>query len=155
FPKYTYDDQVRAQYRLLTEHLGIKHLKMVIGQSMGGMHAWLWGEMYPDFMSVLVPMGAQPTAIAGRNWMLRRMFVELIKADPAWNNGDYKEQPPILKYASSFFSLASSGGTRALHRLAPTREKADRLVDERLARRFNADANDLIYVYAASRDYDP
>jgi homoserine O-acetyltransferase/O-succinyltransferase len=155
FPKYNYDDMVLAQYRLLTEHLGIRHLKLVIGQSMGGMHAWIWGETYPDFMSALVPMGSQPTAMAGRNWMLRRMLIETIRSDPAWNNGNYSEQPPSFKYVSNFFSLATSGGTQALHRLAPTREQADRIVDNRLAQRFNADANDYIYAYEAARDYDP
>src|SRR6202043_4128654 len=120
FPKYNYDDMVAAQHRLLTEHLGIRHLKLVIGQSMGGMHAWLWGETYPDFMSVLVPMGSQPTAMAGRNWMLRRMMIEMIKADPAYNNGDYTEQPPSFAYAAKFFSMATVGGTRALQRHAGT-----------------------------------
>jgi homoserine O-acetyltransferase len=155
FPKFTYEDQVRAQYRLITEHLGVSHLKLVIGQSMGGMHAWTWGEMYPDFMSVLVPMGSQPTAVAGRNWVLRRMLIETIKADPAWNNGNYTEQPPSFKYAAAFFSLATSGGTRYLHSVAPTRAQADKIVDNRLAQRFGADANDFIYAYSASRDYDP
>ena len=129
FPKYNYDDMVLAQYRLLTEHLGVRHLKLVIGQSMGGMHGWIWGETYPDFMSVLVPMGSQPTAMAGRNWMLRRMMIETIRADPAWNNGNYTEQPPSFKYAANFFSMATGGGTQALHRMAPTREQADRIVE--------------------------
>jgi homoserine O-acetyltransferase len=155
FPKFTYEDQVRAQYRLLTEHLGVRHLKLVIGQSMGGMHAWMWGEMYPDYMSVLVPMGSQPTALAGRNWVLRRMLIETIKADPAWNNGNYTEQPPYFKYAAAFFSLATSGGTQAFHRMAPTRAAADNIVEARLAQRFSADANDFIYAYDAARDYDP
>jgi homoserine O-acetyltransferase len=155
FPQYTYEDAVVAQHRLLTEHLGIRHLKLIIGQSMGGMHAWMWGEMYPDFMSVLVPMGSQPTAMAGRNWVLRRMLIEMIKADPAWNNGNYKEQPPTFKYAADFFSLATSGGTRNFHRVASTRAQADKLVEDRLAQKFTADANDYIYAYNASRDYDP
>jgi homoserine O-acetyltransferase len=155
FPKFTYEDQVRAQYRLLSEQLGVRHLKLIIGQSMGGMHAWIWGEMYPDFMDMLVPMGSQPTAMAGRNWILRRMMIETIKADPAWNNGNYKEQPPSFRYAADFFSLATSGGTRAFHRLAPTRAQADKIVDERLAQKFAADANDYIYAYSAARDYDP
>jgi homoserine O-acetyltransferase len=122
---------------------------------MGGMHGWIWGETYPNFMNVLVPMGSQPTAMSGRNWMLRRMLIEMIKADPAWNNGDYKEEPPTLKYVSAFFSLATSGGTRALQRAAPTREAGDRIVERRLAEWRHADANDLIYAYNASRDYDP
>ncbi len=155
FPRFNYEDMVRAQYRLLTEKLGIRHLKLVIGQSMGGMHTWMWGEMYPDFMSVLVPMGSQPTAVAGRNWMLRRMLIETIRADPAWNNGNYSEQPRSVRLAYAFFSLATSGGTQSLHRAAPTRAQADRLVDNRLAQRATLDANDLIYLYDASRDYDP
>jgi homoserine O-acetyltransferase/O-succinyltransferase len=155
FPKFTYEDQVRAQYRLLTEHLGVRHLKLVIGQSMGGMHGWMWGEMYPDFMTVLMPLGSQPTALAGRNWVLRRMLIETIKADPAWNNGNYTEQPPSFKYAAAFFSLATSGGTQAFHAMAPTRAQADKIVEDRLAQRFVADANDYIYAYEAARDYDP
>jgi homoserine O-acetyltransferase len=155
FPKYTYEDMVTAQYRLVTEHFGIRHLKLVIGQSMGGMHAWMWGEMYPDFMSVLVPMGSQPVAMSGRNWMLRRMMIEMIRSDPAYNNGDYKEQPPSFRLAATFFSMATSGGTQALYRAAPTRAQADKVVEERLARPFNADANNYIYSYEAARDYDP
>jgi homoserine O-acetyltransferase/O-succinyltransferase len=155
FPRYNYDDVVLAQHRLVTEHLGIRRLKLVIGQSMGGMLAWLWGTKYPDMMSALVPMGAQPAAMSGRNWMLRRMMIEAIKADPAWNGGDYVEQPPSFKYAAAFFTMATNGGTRALYRAVPTRAQADKIVEERLARRFTADANDYIYAYDASRDYDP
>jgi homoserine O-acetyltransferase len=155
FPKYNYDDMVVAQYRLLTEHLGIRHLKLVIGQSMGGMHAWMWGEMYPDFMSVLMPLGSQPTAMAGRNWMLRRMLIETIRSDPAYNNGNYTEQPPSFRLAANFFSMATSGGTQAWHHAAPTRAQADKIVETRLAARFTADANDYIYSYDAARDYDP
>ena len=155
FPKYSYEDMVRAQYRLVTEHLGIRHLKLVIGQSMGCMHAWMWGETYPDFMSALVPMACQPAAMSGRNWMLRRMFIESIRADPAWNNGNYSEQPPSLKVASIYFSFATSNGTQRLQAVAPTRAQADKVVDARLAQRFQADANNLIYSYEAARDYDP
>jgi len=155
FPKYTYEDMVTAQYRLVTEHLGIRHLKLVIGQSMGGMHAWMWGEMYPDFVSVLVPMGSQPVAMSGRNWMLRRMMIDMIRSDPAYNDGDYKEQPPSFRLAATFFSMATSGGTQALYRAASTRAQADKVVEARLAQRFTADANDYIYSYEAARDYDP
>src|SRR5215831_9491257 len=155
FPKFTYEDQVRAQYRLLTEHLGVKHLKLIIGQSMGGMHAWMWGEMYPDFMDVLVPMGSQPVAMSGRNWVLRRMLIDAIKADPTWNNGNYTEEPPTFKYVATFFSLATAGGTQSFFRRAPTRGLADKLVEQRLAQKFTADANDYIYAYDAARDYDP
>jgi homoserine O-acetyltransferase len=155
FPKYTYEDNVVAQHRLLTEHLGVRHVKLIIGQSMGGMFAWMWGEMYPDFMSTLVPLGSQPTAMAGRNWMLRRMMIEMIKRDPAFNNGNYTEQPPSFALAAKFFSMATGGGTRALQHAAPTRALADKIVDARLAASFGADANDYIYAYNASRDYDP
>src|SRR5436190_17444906 len=155
FPKYTYDDMVRAQYRLVTEHLGIRHLKLVIGQSMGCMHAWMWGEMYLDFMSALVPMACQPTAMSGRNWMLRRMVIETIRADPAWNNGNYSKQPPSFRLAVMSFNLATSGGPQRPHPSAPTRTQAARVVEDRLAQRFVADANNYIYSYDAARDYDP
>ena len=123
---------------------------------MGGMHGWIWGEMYPDFMSVLVPMGSQPTAMAGRNWMLRRMMIEMIKADPAWNNGNYKEQPPSFKYAGDVLQPGDRRRhTRALSAQAPTRAQADKTRGGRLAAKFGADANDYIYAYDASRDYDP
>jgi len=122
---------------------------------MGGMLTWIWGYRYPDFMDVLVPMGSQPTALAGRNWVLRRMMIEMIKADPAYNNGNYTEQPPTFRYAASFFSLATGGGTLALHKQAPAQAQADAIVQRRLAARFNADANDYIYAYEAGRDYDP
>ncbi len=155
FPKYNYEDMVLAQHRLVTEHLGIRRLKLVIGQSMGGMHSWIWGYKYPDLMDALVPMGSQPTAVAGRNWILRRMMIEMIKADPAYNNGNYTEQPPSFKYAATFFGLATGGGTQALHHRAPAQSQADKIVQERLAQRFTADANDYIYAYNAARDYDP
>lgn len=155
FPKYNYEDMVLAQHRLVTEHFGIRRLKLVIGQSMGGMHAWIWGYKYPDAMEALVPMGSQPTAMAGRNWLLRRMMIEMIKADPAYNNGNYTEQPPSFKYAATFFGLATNGGTQALHHQAPMQSQADKIVQERLAARFTVDANDYIYAYNAARDYDP
>lgn len=155
FPKYNYDDLVQAQYRLLTEHLGIRHLRLVLGTSMGGMMVWEWGEKYPDFMDALVPTAAQPTAMAGRNWMTRRLTVEMIQNDPEWNGGNYTKQPRSLHLAQAYFGIATSGGTQALHRAAPTRDKADQIVDQRLAQSSGADANDVIYSMLASRDYDP
>jgi homoserine O-acetyltransferase len=155
FPQYDYADMVQAQYRLLTEHLNIHHLKLAIGQSMGGMHSWMWGEMYPDFVSALVPMAAQPVQMSGRNWMLRRMLIDIIRADPGYDNGNYKQQPASLKLAATFFSLATSGGTQNLQKQGPTREQADKVVEARLAQRFGADANDYIYSYEAARDYNP
>ena len=155
FPHYDYADMVEAQYRLLTEGLGIRHLRLVIGNSMGGMETWLWGEMHPDFMDALVPMASQPAPMASRNWMLRRLMVETIRNDPEWYNGDYTTQPFSARLASVFFGVATSGGTLAYQHLAPTREQADKLVDERIAAPFTADANDFIYQWSSSVDYDP
>ena len=155
FPRYNYDDMVRAQYRLVTEHLGLKRLGLILGQSMGGMHVWLWGTMYPDFMDALVPMASMPTEVAGRNWMTRRMLIESIRNDPEWNGGNYTKQPRSLHMMQTFFSISTSGGNNALHKAAPTREKADQLVTQRLAQVSRRDANDLIYQYDASRDYNP
>ena len=126
-----------------------------MGNSMGGMETWLWGEMHPDFMDALVPMASQPTPMASRNWMLRRLMIESIRNDPAWNNGNYTTQPPSLRLANVFFGVATSGGTLAYQNLAPTRQSADKLVDERLAAPFAADANDFIYQWGSSADYDP
>jgi homoserine O-acetyltransferase len=155
FPRYNYDDMIGAQYRLATEGLGIRHLRLVLGNSMGGMHTWLWGGKYPDFMDALVPMASQPTPMASRNWMLRRMMIEMIRSDPEWNDGNYTRQPRSLRLARMFFSIATSGGTLAYQKRAPTREAADRFVDERLAQPLARDANDVVYLYDAARDYDP
>jgi homoserine O-acetyltransferase/O-succinyltransferase len=154
FPVYNYDDMVQAQYRLITEGLGLKHLRLVMGNSMGGMQTWLWGERYPSLMDALVPMAAQPTAMASRNWMLRRMMIELIRNDPQYNNGNYGKQPPSLRLASVFFSIATSGGSLGYQKLAPTNALADKLVDARLAAPSPADANDFIYQWGSSADYD-
>ena len=155
FPQYDYADMVEAEYRLIKEGLGIRHLRLVMGNSMGGMETWLWGEMHPDFMDALVPMASQPTPMASRNWMLRRLMTETIRNDPAWNNGNYTAQPPSLRLANIFFGVATSGGTLAYQNLAPTRDSADKLVNERLATPFTADANDFIYQWGSSADYDP
>src|ERR1700743_772409 len=144
FPKYDYADMVDAHYRLVTEGLGIKHLRLVIGNSMGGMHTWIWGVRYPQMMDALAPMAAQPTEMAARNWMLRRMMIETIRNDPDYADGNYTKQPRAMRVASTFYGIATSGGTLAYQAAAPTREKADKFVDERLAAPFNADANDFI-----------
>ncbi len=154
FPAYNYDDMVQAQYRLITEGLGLHHLRLVMGNSMGGMQTWLWGERYPGFMDALVPMAAQPTAMASRNWMLRRMMIELIRNDPQYDNGNYTNQPPSLRLANVFFGIATSGGTLAYQKLAPTNALANKLVDERLAGPPPIDANDFIYQWGSSADYD-
>jgi homoserine O-acetyltransferase/O-succinyltransferase len=155
FPRYNYDDMIEAQYRLVTEGLGIRHLRLVLGNSMGGMHTWLWGAKYPGFMDALVPMASQPTPMASRNWMLRRMMIEMIRSDPEWSDGNYTAQPRSLRLARLFFSIATSGGTLGYQKRAATREAADRFVEERLAEPLATDANDVIYQYDAARDYDP
>jgi len=155
FPKYNYEDMVDAQYRLVKEGLGVKHLRLVIGNSMGGMHTWLWAEKYPDMMDAAVPMASQPTAMAARNWMLRRMMIETIRNDPDYNDGNYTDQPRMMKYAVVAYSIATSGGTIAYQTLASTAEKADKMVDDRLAMPIAADANDFIYQWQASHDYNP
>jgi homoserine O-acetyltransferase len=155
FPKYDYADMVDAHYRLVREGLGVKHLRLVIGNSMGGMHAWIWAVRYPQMMDAVVPMASQPTAMAARNWMLRRMMLETIRNDPDYNGGNYTTQPRMMKYAINLFQIATGGGTLGYQTLAPTTAKADKMVDDRLAAPVTADANDFVYQWEASHDYDP
>jgi homoserine O-acetyltransferase/O-succinyltransferase len=154
FPQYDYADMVDAQHRLLSEGLGVRHLRLIIGNSMGGMETWLWGEKYPGYMDALVPMASLPTAMASRNWMLRRMMLETIRNDPEYNNGNYTTQPRFMKIASVFFGIATAGGTLNYQKLAPTREQADKIVDARLAAPMPADANDFLWQWGSSADYD-
>lgn len=154
FPQYNYADMVEAQHLLLTDGLGIPHVRLIIGNSMGGMHTWLWGERYPAYMDALVPMAAQPTPMASRNWMLRRMMLEMIRNDPDYKDGNYTTQPRALKTASVFFGIATAGGTLNYQHSAPTREKADSIVDARLGAPMTADANDWIWQWGSSADYD-
>jgi homoserine O-acetyltransferase len=154
FPKYNYDDMVDAQYRLLKEGLGIPRVRLVIGNSMGGMHTFLWGAKYPDYMDALVPMAAQPSEMASRNWMMRRLLIETIRNDPSYDNGNYTAQPRAMKIANVFFAIGTNGGTLAYQKAAPTREAADKLVDQRLAAPLRADANDYLYAWESSRDYN-
>lgn len=155
FPRYNYADMVDAQYRLVKEGLGINHVRLVIGNSMGGMQTWVWGVRYPDFMDALAPMASQPTAMASRNWMLRRLIIDSIRNDPEWKAGDYTTQPKAFRTAAVFYNLATNGGTLAIQKAAPTREAADKLLDQRLAALTKADANDYLYQWDASGDYDP
>ena len=154
FPRYNYADMVDAQYRLLSEGLGIRHLRLIIGNSMGGMNAWLWGQKYPSYMDALVPMASQPTALASRSWMLQRMMLEVVRNDPDYNNGNYVTQPRLTKIASIFFGIATAGGTLNYQSLAPTREKADELIDMRLASSAATDANDFLWQWSSAADYD-
>jgi homoserine O-acetyltransferase/O-succinyltransferase len=155
FPKYGYHDMVAAQHRLLTEGLRVDHLRLVIGTSMGGMHAWLWGEVYPDFMDALMPLGCLPTQISGRNRAWRRVLIDTIRNDPQWKGGDYESQPRSLRTALSMIYVMSSNPIRRQQE-APTLAAADVALERYLAERLrDADANDLLYAFEASRDYDP
>ena len=155
FPRYGYGDMVTAQYRLLTEHLGVNHLLLVLGTSMGAMHSWMWAERYPDFMDGIVPLASLPTQIAGRNRMMRRLVSQSVRTDPDWKDGNYTTQPHGLFGALEIlFTMTSS--PRYLHRLAPTRDSADAYIDSWVRTRMRtADANDFIYQFEASADYDP
>jgi homoserine O-acetyltransferase/O-succinyltransferase len=154
FPRYNYDDMVAAQYKLVTEGLGLKRLRLVLGNSMGGMHAWIWGVAYPDFMDALVPMAAQPTEMSSRNWMMRRLIIDAVRNDPAWKGGDYTEQPQAFRIANVFFGISTIGGTLAYQKQAPTREAADKLLEQRYASATKMDANDFLYAWESSRDYN-
>ena len=155
FPRYNYDDMVQAQMRLVTEGLGIKRLRLVIGNSMGGMHTWLWAAKHPDMADIWVPMACQPTEMSGRNWLLRRMLTESIRQDPDWMGGNYATQPRSVRFANLFYALGTNGGNQAFYKAAPSRAAADKLFDDRLAAPFNADANDYLYQWESSRDYNP
>jgi homoserine O-acetyltransferase len=155
FPRYSYRDMILAQHRLLTEGLGVNHLRLVIGTSMGGMHTWLWGETHPDFMDILLPLASLPTQIAGRNRVWRRMVSDTIRNDPAWKNGDYAEQPPSLRLAAEVLFFMSNNPVQR-QREAPTRAEADRVLDAFVTRSLTAmDANDVLYAIESSSDYDP
>src|SRR5215470_51964 len=154
FPRYNYDDMVVAQYRLVTEHLGVRRLRLVLGNSMGGMQTWMWAQKYPEFMDVAVPMASFPTEMSSRNWLMRRLIIDSIRNDPEWMNGNYTKQPRSLQFASVYYGLATSGGNQRLQKDAPTREKADQLLNQRLSAPFRGDANDHLYQWDSSRDYN-
>ena len=155
FPRYCYHDMIEAQYRLLTGKLGVNHLRLVMGTSMGGMHTWLWGELHPGMVDALMPLAAAPVAIAGRNRMIRRMMSDSIRGDPEWKDGEYVAQPRGLDGAifALFFMVSSP---LELHKDAATPDEADRYFDDWVAdRRRRSDANDFLYQFESSRDYDP
>ena len=156
FPKYTYDDMVRAQYLLVKEGLRVDHLRLVMGTSMGAMHTWLWGEMYPHFTDALMPLASQPVEIAGRNRMLRKMIINAIEYDPEWKNGEYTTPPLNGMTAAMYILSVMTSVPMQMQKQYPTREAADEVVNvaipERAARQ---DANDMIYAYESSRFYNP
>jgi len=156
FPHYTYDDMVAAQYQLITEKLGVNHLRLVMGTSMGGMQTWVWGETHPDFMDALMPLASAPVEIAGRNRIMRQMIISSIKGDPAWNNGEYKSQPELGLTSALNILLLMSSAPLPWQNLAPTRDAADKFYADRLRGALTrTDANDMLYQFDASRDYNP
>jgi homoserine O-acetyltransferase len=155
FPKYGYADIVTAQYRLLTEGLGVNHLRLVMGASMGAMHTWLWGERYPDFMDALMPLASLPTQISGRNRVWRRVVTDAIRNDPEWKGGNYTTQPQSLRTAHLMLFLVSSNPVLR-QQMMPTIAESDEVLDAVVANAERvSDANDLLYQIDASRDYDP
>jgi len=155
FPNYGYRDMVAAEYRLLTDGLGVNHARLIMGTSMGGMHTWMWGEIDPDFMDALMPLASLPTQISGRNRAWRRIIIDAIRNDPAWDHGDYKTQPPSLRTAAEMLWFMSSNPVLR-QKEAPTLAKTDQLLDHFVNDYVKtADANDVLYAVAASRDYDP
>lgn len=155
FPRYGYRDMIEAQYRLLTDGLGVNHARLVMGTSMGGMHTWLWGELHPDFMDALMPLASLPTQISGRNRAWRRIVIDAIRNDPAWNGGEYTTQPPSMRTAAEMLWFMSSNPVLR-QKEAPTLAKTDEVLDKFVDQIVKADdANDVLYAVEASHDYDP
>jgi homoserine O-acetyltransferase len=155
FPHYGYNDMVDAQIRLMTEGLGVNHVRLVMGTSMGGMHTWLWGEWHPELVDALMPLASLPTQISGRNRAWRRIIIDAIRNDPAWNGGEYKTQPPSLRTAAEMLWFMSSNPVLR-QKEAPILAKTDEVLDKFVEQIVKTDdANDVLYALEASRDYDP
>ena len=156
FPKYDYADMIEAQHRMLTEGLGIRHMRLIMGTSMGCMHSFMWGETYPDFASALMPLACQPIEIAGLNRMWRQMLIDGIEKDPAWNGGDYTKQPEQGLRTAESLLIVAGGAPLNLQKQYPTREAAKAYVRERVEGGIaDLDANDMIYQFESSRNYNP
>ncbi len=156
FPKYDYDDMVSAQYRMLTEALGVKKLKLILGTSMGCMHAFVWGTTRPGFAEKLAPFACLPVEIAGENRMWRTLSIDAIKADPLWNGGNYREPPASGLRTAAALTMIAGANPYALQAQYPTRAAAEKYKDEAFARSFGRnDANDVIYQLDSSRTYNP
>ena len=156
FPHYGYNDMVEAQKQLVTQGLGVQHLKAVLGTSMGGMHAWVWAEKYPALMDGIIPIACQAERISGRNLLWRRLITTAIRSDPEWNNGDYRTQPGSLQHIYPLF-LMMVGNAREFQTETATLEQTRAFLDKAAAliRNNELDANDLLYRLEASGDYDP
>jgi homoserine O-acetyltransferase len=154
FPRYNYDDMVAAQHRLVTEGLDLRHLRLILGNSMGGMHAWIWGVTHPDFMDALVPMASQPTEMSSRNWLMRRMLIDAVRNDPDWNGGNYEKNPTHYIYSAPIAALMTESATH-YQRAAPSRAAMDALYQKMVAGARKLDANNQLYAIEAVMDYDP
>src|SRR5215475_6493221 len=156
FPQYDYDDMVAAQHEMLEKGLGINHLRLILGTSMGCMHSWVWGETYPDFMDALMPLACLPVPLAGRNRLWRKMVIEGIRQDPDWKDGDYTTEPRAALQISADFLLIAGSAPLPMQKSLPTRDAVDKYLDDS-ARRIMAtlDANDLLFAVSSSRNYDP
>lgn len=156
FPRYDYDDMVRAEHALVTEGLGVDKLRLVMGTSMGCMHSFMWAEMWPDAERAVMPLACLPVAIAGRNRLWRRMIIDDIEHDPAWNGGEYKSEPKNgLSAAADILTIAGSA-PRVMQKSLASPADVDRYIAGPLAQSAaDLDANDLIYQVDSSRDYDP
>jgi len=147
---------VAAQHLLLTEGLGVSHLRLVMGTSMGCMHSFVWGETYPDFMDALVPLACLPVQIAGRNRIWRKMVMDAIRNDPEWKEGEYSAEPQQALRTALDLLLIAGSAPLYMQKTLPTRDAADEfLQDSFKARLAGLDANDLLYQVNASRNYDP
>jgi homoserine O-acetyltransferase len=156
FPQYDYDDMVAAHYLLVTEGLGVNHLRLVMGTSMGCMHSWVWGEAHPEFMDALMPLACLPVQIAGRNRLWREMVMQAIRNDPAWKGGDYTEEPREALRTFVDFLIIAGGAPLLLQKNLPMRDLADKYLNDAYASRIpTLDANDVLYQVNASRNYDP
>ena len=156
FPQYDYDDMVLAQKRLLEEGLGVNHLRLILGTSMGCMHAFVWGESSPEFMDALMPLACLPVPIAGRNRIWRKMLIEAIRNDPEWLGGNYAKQPHMGLTLAADMLILAGGAPIQMQKSYPTRAASDKFVEEAVARNMaDIDANDLLYAVSASRNYDP
>jgi len=153
FPAYDYDDMVRSQ-RMMLDAMKVDHLRLILGTSMGCMQAFVWGETYPDFMDALAPFACLPVQIAGRNRMMRYMAIQGIKLDPAWMNGEYKEEPAQGLRLADTLILVMGSSPLQMQKNYPTRKAAEQFADKYWARP-TPDANDMIYYLDASRNYDP
>jgi homoserine O-acetyltransferase len=156
FPQYEYTDMVALQQELVEKGLGVNHLRLILGTSMGCMHSWLWGETYPEYMDALMPMGCLPVEIAGRNRTWRKMTIDGIRQDPDWKNGDYTTQPRAGLQIAADFLIIAGGAPLHMQEDFPTRDAADKNLEGTIKRiTSNLDANDFLYAVSSSRNYDP